>query len=386
MGRLVDMRLPRLGETMEEGRIVAWLKQPGQSFRRGETLLEVETDKTVVECPALMDGRLFEHLVEPDDRVAVDTPIARIEVADGEIRESGIPASAGVPDREDFRPPAPAFRTPNGRARASGKARATARRLGVDLGQIAGTGRGGRILSSDVLAARAQDQHPTIVLIHGLFADAESFALLKLMLERAGRVVVAIDLPGHGRSGGTAEGLDQLVEGARARLPEGYLTLVGHSLGAVVAARLAHSCGDRLRRLVLISPAGFGSEINGSFIFRMASARSAEDVLAALAILGPAPVSRAFAEEQLRRIAERRTMFQRLISTIIEGDRQLTSIISDLERLALPVTAIFARDDNIIPVAHALAAPSNVEVRLVDGTGHVPHWYRADLITRLVTS
>src|SRR5688572_29154418 len=52
----IDLPLPRLGETMEEGRIVAWLKQPGDRFKRGEILLEVETDKTVVEVPALQDG------------------------------------------------------------------------------------------------------------------------------------------------------------------------------------------------------------------------------------------------------------------------------------------------------------------------------------------
>ena len=52
----IDLPLPRLGETMEEGRIVTWLKQPGDRFRRGEILLEVETDKTVVEVPALQDG------------------------------------------------------------------------------------------------------------------------------------------------------------------------------------------------------------------------------------------------------------------------------------------------------------------------------------------
>ena len=52
MGRIVEMPLPRLGETMEEGRIGQWFKQPGEKFRRGETLLEVESDKTTVEVPA----------------------------------------------------------------------------------------------------------------------------------------------------------------------------------------------------------------------------------------------------------------------------------------------------------------------------------------------
>jgi pyruvate/2-oxoglutarate dehydrogenase complex dihydrolipoamide acyltransferase (E2) component len=57
------MPLPRLGETMEEGRIGLIIKKPGTRFRRGETLLEVESDKTTVEVPALQDGILVEWLV-----------------------------------------------------------------------------------------------------------------------------------------------------------------------------------------------------------------------------------------------------------------------------------------------------------------------------------
>ncbi|MFY8098899.1 MAG: biotin/lipoyl-containing protein, partial [Allorhizobium sp.] len=73
-----ELRLPRLGETMEEGRIVRWLKQPGDAYRRGEVLLEVETDKTTVEVPALEDGSLIAHLAEPGAMVPVEAPIATI--------------------------------------------------------------------------------------------------------------------------------------------------------------------------------------------------------------------------------------------------------------------------------------------------------------------
>ena len=78
MGRVVDMPLPRLGETMEEGRIGLIIKKPGQAFKRGETLLEVESDKTTVEVPALQDGILIEWLVDSDQMVPVESAIARI--------------------------------------------------------------------------------------------------------------------------------------------------------------------------------------------------------------------------------------------------------------------------------------------------------------------
>ena len=79
MGR-VTITLPRLGETMEEAKVVDWLVAVGAAFRRGDVLLEVETDKTVVEVPALMDGILHAQLVAAGETVALDHPIAEVEV------------------------------------------------------------------------------------------------------------------------------------------------------------------------------------------------------------------------------------------------------------------------------------------------------------------
>jgi len=51
------LSMPRLGETMEEGRLVGWLIAPGDRFKRGEPIVEIETDKTIAEFPALGEGR-----------------------------------------------------------------------------------------------------------------------------------------------------------------------------------------------------------------------------------------------------------------------------------------------------------------------------------------
>ena len=74
---LITFKLPRLGETMEEGGIGKWLKKPGDRFRRGETLAEIETDKTVVELPALVDGVMQEILATEGTTVKVGEPICR---------------------------------------------------------------------------------------------------------------------------------------------------------------------------------------------------------------------------------------------------------------------------------------------------------------------
>lgn len=69
--------LPRLGETMEEGAVAKWLKQPGETFKRGEIIAEIESDKTLVELPALRDGVLEEILAPEGATIAVGAPLYR---------------------------------------------------------------------------------------------------------------------------------------------------------------------------------------------------------------------------------------------------------------------------------------------------------------------
>ena len=77
------LTMPRLGETMEHGIVADWLIQEGESFRRGDPIIEFETDKTAVEYPALGDGLLIEQLVQPGDQVNVGAPLAVIDIGSG---------------------------------------------------------------------------------------------------------------------------------------------------------------------------------------------------------------------------------------------------------------------------------------------------------------
>ncbi|MEO0679475.1 MAG: alpha/beta fold hydrolase [Pseudomonadota bacterium] len=76
----IELKMPRLGETMEEGRIAAWMVGPGETFARGDVLLEVETDKTLVDAPALAEGKMLKQLAAEGDDVPVGAAIAIIEV------------------------------------------------------------------------------------------------------------------------------------------------------------------------------------------------------------------------------------------------------------------------------------------------------------------
>ena len=79
------LRMPRLSDSMEEATIVAWLKQPGEAFLRGEPLVEVETDKATVVYEAEADGLLAEILVSEGGTATLGEPIARLGGADDDV-------------------------------------------------------------------------------------------------------------------------------------------------------------------------------------------------------------------------------------------------------------------------------------------------------------
>jgi len=76
----ITLTLPRLGETIENGRVAAWKKNLDDEFRRGEILVEIETDKTVVELPALENGVLREILAAAGAEVNVSEPLCRYDL------------------------------------------------------------------------------------------------------------------------------------------------------------------------------------------------------------------------------------------------------------------------------------------------------------------
>ena len=141
--------MPRLSDSMEEATISAWLKQPGDEFRRGEPLVEVETDKATVVYEAEADGVLTEILVAEGGTAALGAPIAKLAGGDDEEEEEKVPATPAAA-------PAPAVVAApvrGERARATPVARRTAVELGVGLHGLSGTGPGGRIRKLDVVRA-----------------------------------------------------------------------------------------------------------------------------------------------------------------------------------------------------------------------------------------
>ena len=149
--------MPKLGADMTEGRVVEWLKQPGEPIARGEVVLVIETDKANVEVESWTEGRLEKILVAPGDEwLPVGTPLAVIAgegaVAAPPPSPAAAPATAPAPAAKppERRPAAPPPRAGAERVHVSPIARKRADELKLDLATIVGTGPDGRITLDDV--------------------------------------------------------------------------------------------------------------------------------------------------------------------------------------------------------------------------------------------
>lgn len=151
----VSVVMPALEMAQDSGKLVSWLKQEGEAVRKGEMLLEVETDKAVVEVEAAVDGILAGVTAKPGDVVHVGHTIAWL-VQPGESPPAAVPRPAVASSAAVASPTAatPSVSAPaRGASRMSPKARRLAQEKGVDISRLTGSGPGGEILADDILAA-----------------------------------------------------------------------------------------------------------------------------------------------------------------------------------------------------------------------------------------
>ncbi|GAA3098548.1 pyruvate dehydrogenase complex dihydrolipoamide acetyltransferase [Pseudonocardia yunnanensis] len=159
-----DITMPRLSDTMEEGVIATWRKKVGDTITAGDVLVEVETDKAIMELEAYDDGVLERVLVGDGESAPIGTPIGVIGDGSGAAATPSEPALAAAPAPDapeagvpaGARPvepaPEPSALPRDGRPLASPLARRLARERGVDLRNVRGTGPHGRIIRADIIA------------------------------------------------------------------------------------------------------------------------------------------------------------------------------------------------------------------------------------------
>src|SRR5882724_7770928 len=112
---MTDVIMPQMGESIVEGTLTKWLKQPGERVERDEPLFEISTDKVDTEIPSPVAGTLGEILVQEGTTVGINTVVGRINDGAGAPAANGAPASAPPPVAKAAAapaPPSPAAPTP----------------------------------------------------------------------------------------------------------------------------------------------------------------------------------------------------------------------------------------------------------------------------------
>jgi pyruvate dehydrogenase E2 component (dihydrolipoamide acetyltransferase) len=322
---------------MTEGRVLDWLVEEGAEVSAGDELCEVETEKITGAVEATASGVLRRRVGAVGEVIPVGGLL-------------GVIADAAVPDSEidAFVAEFEASFVPEAEEDAGAQPE----------------------MAGPLRYLRQGDRGEPVVLIHGFGGDLDNwlFAIPALAEEHT---VYALDLPGHGGSSKDVGDGRSLADAVVAFLDSQELErphLVGHSLGALVAAQVA--ARGRGASLTLVAPAGFGRPVNQEYIDGFIAAETRRELKPVLQLL--------FADESLvtRSLVDDVLKYKR-----IDGVKAALTTIAgaafvDAPDVDVPVLTIWGAEDRIIP--------PGPDAELVEGAGHSPHMEAAGEVNRLI--
>src|SRR5690554_6720647 len=149
---LIEVKVPQLSESVSEATLMAWNKKEGEAVSRDENLIDIETDKVVLETPAPSGGVLVKIFKQDGDTVTSGEVLAQI---DTEAEGTAKPVAEKTPEPAAAAPAAAATPTRESAATASPAARKILEEKGVSEDAVAGTGRDGRVTKQDAQTASA---------------------------------------------------------------------------------------------------------------------------------------------------------------------------------------------------------------------------------------
>ena len=411
--------MPQVGQDLTEGKITAIHVKLGDKIKKGDIVAEVESEKATFEVEAFETGMVIEVRYKVGDTATVLQPLMMVGEA-GEIPSTKLhtpqPISTAGETVSKVLIEVAVTAPDNGTSVGSSPlARRIAKEAGVRVGDVQGSGPHGAVVKKDVeavveklratgrsltkegdgssLRSLQQGSGDPVVLIHGFGADLSAWRPFILHLGLA-NPIFALDLPGHGANLVVVpDDFDALVASVHDTLRAAgvsRLHLVGHSLGAAVAASLAGGGDLDVRSLALISPAGLGPCINGEFVsgFLAANSEAAlrpwlEQLVHRPAMLPGALVRATIAARETSPLAAAQG---RLATKLFAGNTQLFSIRDALDRFTGPIRLIVGKEDSIIPASYADEIPPHVASHRLPLVGHLPQLESASLVARLVAA
>jgi pyruvate dehydrogenase E2 component (dihydrolipoyllysine-residue acetyltransferase) len=361
--------MPKWGLAMTEGLVTAWHLDEGAVVEKGAPALDIETEKITNEFLLPAGGVLRRRLVNVGDTVPVGALLGIL--AEPSVTKEMIDAFI-----ESF----------NRQFAETLASRAEADDTGPQLQTIDVDSRRTRYL------VMGESDAAPLALIHGFGGDLNNWLFNQSALA-ASRQVLALDLPGHGGSSKTLEAHDlAALTRAVMRLLEVLdvpaVHLAGHSLGGAVAMRLALDRPQRVRSVTLVASAGLGPEINMDYVQGFINARRRKDLKPVVQLLfaDPALASRELLDDLLKfkRLDGVAELLTRIADTAFAGGAQSSVMRDELSRLEMPVQVIWGSEDRIIPARHAEGLPDAVQVRVLEGAGHMVHMEKAAQVNRLL--
>ncbi|MAY87873.1 MAG: acetoin dehydrogenase dihydrolipoyllysine-residue acetyltransferase subunit [Pseudooceanicola sp.] len=357
------IRMPKWGLAMEEGTIIDWLIAEGDAVAEGDEILEIETTKITNVLEATNSGQLARIVARTGEVMPVGAIIGVL--TEGAVSEGGVDAfladspavEVAAEDDEDDTALVLQTVTANGRR--------------INVAQ-AGSGR-------------------AVVLLHGFSGDHGNWLFAIEDLKGVARVI-APDLPGHGASekevgDGSLATLADTVAAMLTDMDVSDALVVGHSLGAAVAMRLAQDHPELVGQLALVCPAGLpGGVVNDDFLSGIVRAEKARDVKKALQLLvrDPATVSRDMVDGVTRaiRLDGAQAALGVLRDRMLDG-ADFAALRGALDALP-PVTLMASHNDTIVGAPDVAALPEGWDVHWLDDAGHLPHLETAAEVNALL--
>ena len=233
---------------------------------------------------------------------------------------------------------------------------------------------------SEALYARVKGSGaPALVLLHGFGGGVDDWYDIQPDLARDG-LVLAYDLPGHGRSLGhpAAGNAGPMAKAILSDLDARGIAkahVAGFSMGGAVAALMGLRAPERVASLTLLAPGGFGPEINGPLLQRFATPADADELRAAMdemAAPGYAFETKYVAAlAALRRIEGQPAMLDHIRGIIAKDSRQGEIPRATLATLAMRVTVVWGTADPVLPYAQSNDLPPQFQFITLPGAGHM---------------
>jgi pyruvate dehydrogenase E2 component (dihydrolipoamide acetyltransferase) len=362
---LKALTMPKWGLSMKEGKVASWLMQEGAAIAPGNEVLEVETEKISSAVEAADSGVLRRIVAQAGETLPVGALL-------GVIADAG--TGAGEIDafiaefQKNYVPP------------AEGDEEAGPKTQIVEV-----KGRAIRYLKQG-------DGGTPLVLIHGFGGDLNNWLFNQEALAGK-RAVISLDLPGHGQSskqvgnanlGEFAQVLHDVMDALS--VPKAHLA--GHSMGGAVALEFALAHPSRVASLILIAPAGLGSEINGGYIDGFIEATGRRDIKPHLEQLfaNAELVSRQMINDILayKRLDGVDAALRAIRDKVFPGGKQATVLKDRLGTLKVPIQVIWGEGDAILPASQAKGLPAGVKVSVLKGAGHMPQMEAAAEVNKLI--